>query len=74
MPNGHLVEMQLHLKAILDVKNGPGHKLYEQIRAIEARAKVEHRDLTPAESRQIADLKDESQELYDNAYEESQRE
>lgn len=32
MPNGHIVEIQLHLKAILDVKNGPGHQLYEQIR------------------------------------------
>jgi len=36
MSNGHICEVQLHLKQILAVKGGPGHKIYEEMRAIEA--------------------------------------
>lgn len=72
MTNGHIVEVQLHLKAILDVKNGPGHPLYEEIRAIDARAKMENRPLTASEKEQRQALVTEMTALYDEAYENSQ--
>lgn len=73
MPNGHIVELQLHLKAILDVKGGPGHALYEQKRKIEATAKAESRPLSAAETAERDRLAAEMQALYDHAYEDSQR-
>ena len=72
MSNGHIVEVQLHLKAILDVKNGPGHALYEQIRNIDAAANKEGRPLTPDESARKAQLVAQSRALYDAAFEQSQ--
>ncbi|MCS6911720.1 MAG: hypothetical protein NZ890_00590, partial [Myxococcota bacterium] len=68
MPNGHIVEVQLHLKSILEVKNGEGHHLYEQIRSIEAKAKTEQRALTPEEAQTVAQLKERMQRLYDEAF------
>jgi hypothetical protein len=71
MQNGHIVEVQLHLKAILDVKNGPGHPLYEEIRAIDARAKLENRPRTATEDARREELVKEMSALYDQAYEAS---
>jgi len=71
MPNGHIVEIQLHLKAILAVKNGPGHALYEQIRTIDALAKAEGRKPTPTEMAKRARLVAEMTALYDQAFENS---
>lgn len=73
MPNGHIVEIQLHLKAILDVKNGPGHTLYEQIRSIDARLKRENRTATPEERAKMNELNGEMRRLYDEAYNNSLR-
>ena len=67
MSNGHVVEMQFHVKSILDVKAGPGHAIYEQVRTIEATAKLEGRELTAAETKQIADLNQQSRGLYEEA-------
>lgn len=72
MPNGHIVEVQLHLKAILDVKNGPGHPLYEEIREIDARAKIENRQLTEHEKERRQELVAKMKALYDQAYEKSE--
>jgi hypothetical protein len=71
MPNGHVCELQLHLDAIQRVKSGAGHKLYEQIRAIEARVKVERRDFTPEETKHVMDLKEQMKNAYDAAYAQS---
>ena len=71
MPNGHIVEMQLHLRSILEVKNGIGHELYEQIRSIQVLAKKEGRDLTPQEDKRIRDLTSQMKKLYDKAFEKS---
>ncbi|MBA3394497.1 MAG: DUF4157 domain-containing protein [Deltaproteobacteria bacterium] len=68
MSNGHIVEVQMHLKAILDVKNGPGHHLYEQVRTIDATAKTEGRPLTPHETAERARLVQEMTKLYDDAF------
>ncbi|MEL6911863.1 MAG: hypothetical protein AAFO85_16925 [Cyanobacteria bacterium J06598_4] len=72
MPNGHIAEMQLHLRSILDVKYKFGDKLYNEIRTIEADAKQAQRDLTPAESRRIEQLSSQAQQLYDEAFAQSQ--
>jgi hypothetical protein len=66
MSNGHICELQLHLKQILEVKMGPGHAIYEQIRDIEAGASG--RPLTPEETARIEALERQSRELYDSAY------
>jgi hypothetical protein len=71
MPNGHIVEVQLHLRGVLDVKNGVGHQLYEQTRSIRARAKAENRPLTAEEAAQIQAVERQQQQLYDGAYERS---
>ena len=73
MSNGHIVEVQLHLRAILEVKNGPGHALYEQVRSIDARAQTEGRPLTPDETSRRAQLVEEMTGLYDAAFAGTQR-
>ncbi|MFN3201566.1 MAG: hypothetical protein ACE366_24400 [Bradymonadia bacterium] len=67
MSNGHVVEIQLHMKQIIEVKSGAGHKLYEDIRTIEAKAKAENRPLTPEELARIEDLNAQSRAVYDDA-------
>lgn len=67
MPNGHIVEVQLHVNKIMDVKNGVGHKLYEQIRSIEARAVAEGRQLTLQEALKVRDIRLQMQRAYDEA-------
>lgn len=69
MPNGHIAELQVQLAAIQAVKEGPGHKLYEQARTIRDRAKKENRPLTGAERKQVEKAESEMKGLYDKAYE-----
>jgi len=66
--NGHVCELQLHLKQIMEVKQGKGHELYEQSRAIEAKAQIEGRDLTAEEAAQIKAIEAEAKKLYDAAF------
>ncbi|MCL9783424.1 RelA/SpoT domain-containing protein [Vibrio sp. S4M6] len=69
LPNSGLVaEVQLHLKAIANVKSGPEHDLYEQIQRIERRANEQERPLTELESAQIANIRKVSKELYQQAW------
>ncbi|MFH1467574.1 MAG: hypothetical protein ABIO70_24525 [Pseudomonadota bacterium] len=68
MPNGHVVELQLHLKEILEVKGGRGHAIYEEIRTIQAHASRDGRDFTAEERQRMADLTTESEGLYGAAY------
>jgi RHS repeat-associated protein len=69
MPNGHVVETQLHLEKVLQAKDGQGHALYEQQREILARGA--DRPSTADELRQVEDLNAEMKKLYDAAYEAS---
>lgn len=71
MPNEHIVEMQLHLRSILDVKYEFGDKLYQEIRTIEADAIQEQRDLTTDESKRIEQLSFQAKRLYDDAFKKS---
>jgi hypothetical protein len=68
MPNGHIVEVQLHLKGIIEVKNGAGHELYNEVRTIKARIKMENRPATASELEQIADAEQKMRAAYDAAY------
>jgi hypothetical protein len=73
MPNGHVVELQVHLEGIMSIKNGEGHALYEQARAIDARAKAEKRPLTTAEWQRVQKLNGQMKQLYDDAFARAQK-
>lgn len=68
MANGHIVELQIHLKAILDVKGGVGHKLYEKIRSLVAKASDQKRELEDDEVEAIAAAEAQMKKAYDDAY------
>lgn len=72
MPNEHIVEIQLHLRSILDVKYKYGDQLYLEIRSIEAAAKQEQRNLTSDETRRIEQLSSQAEQLYNEAFAKSQ--
>lgn len=63
-----IVEVQLHLSEIADIKSGPEHQVYEQIQNIEAVAQLEHRPLTDMEMMQIVKLRQSSHKLYHKAW------
>jgi hypothetical protein len=70
-PNGHVGELQLHLKPILKAKE-KGHKDYEIVRNIEAKAKEEGRTtMTPEERKSLDDANGRMRTLYDAALEEA---
>jgi hypothetical protein len=66
--NGHVTELQLHSKQILDVKGGTGHKLYEKIREINGKAALESRPLSADEFKLRNSLVKKSESLYDDAF------
>ncbi|MCL1066726.1 RelA/SpoT domain-containing protein [Shewanella olleyana] len=63
-----IVEVQLHLSEIADIKSGPEHQVYEQIQHIEAVAQTQHRALTDLEMMQIVKLRQSSHKLYHKAW------
>ncbi|NOI68544.1 phosphoribosylglycinamide formyltransferase [Vibrio sp. 99-8-1] len=63
-----IAEVQLHLSEIEKVKSGPEHDLYEVIQKIERTAQAEKRDINQFESTQIAQLRRQSVELYQQAW------
>lgn len=67
-PNGHVGELQLHLKGILKAKEA-GHKLYEEVRTIEGNAKKEGRaELTDKELGSINEANRKMQDQYQQAW------
>ncbi|GAB2661464.1 phosphoribosylglycinamide formyltransferase [Vibrio panuliri] len=69
LPKTNLVaEVQLHLKAIADVKSGKEHELYEQIQNIERSADAQQRALTEFEMAQIDHMRRQSRQLYQDAW------
>ena len=72
LSNAHNAELQLHLQQIMDVKNGVGHKLYEEVRLIERAAKEAARALTPEETAKVDKILEESRVHYDAAFGKSQ--
>lgn len=70
-PNGHIGELQLHVKSVLRAKDA-GHELYEKVRGIEASAKKEGRtDLTDEEQKIVDDANAAMKKLYDDAWAEA---
>ncbi|MBD1941127.1 DUF4157 domain-containing protein, partial [Coleofasciculus sp. FACHB-712] len=67
LSNGHIAELQLHLTQILEVKSGAGHKIYEEVRKIEAAAQTADRALSSEEKAKIDQLNAEAKALYDQA-------
>jgi hypothetical protein len=70
-PNGHLTELQINTKPMMIAK-GDGHKLYEEARTIDAKAKIEKRLLTPDEAARVKALNEKMTELYAKAWTDSQ--
>lgn len=68
MPNKHIVEMQLHLRTILDAKYEFGDKIYQEIRTIEAKAIQEKRNLTSDEAKRLEELRNQAEKLYNDAF------
>jgi hypothetical protein len=70
MSNGHIVEIQLHIAAMLHAKEGlGGHKLYEQHRALRRKASEEGRRLTGQEAAELVRIEGQMRALYGAAYE-----
>ena len=67
-PNGHIVEIQLHLRSILEAKYESGDGIYSTIRTIEGDAKREGRSLTTSETMQIQELRTKARKLYNDAF------
>lgn len=69
LPQSQVVaEVQIHLDAISEVKNGSEHEIYEQIQEIERVALQEERALTELETAKIAKLRAVSKNLYQEAW------
>ena len=73
MPKGHIAELQLHVREIRQYSIEQGHDRYEQIRDMEARAARENRSLTPEERATIDRLNCEQRQVYQAAFERSQK-
>ena len=73
MPNGHIAELQLHLRKIRQYSIEKGHKHYERIREMEARAVRENRALTPEERATIDRLNCEQREIYQAEFNRGQK-
>jgi 8-oxo-dGTP pyrophosphatase MutT (NUDIX family) len=67
--NGHIAEIQLNIKSILDYKNTQGHKLFERIRHLEAIPILYKRDLTQEEKQELTDKLEQSNQGYKSALE-----
>lgn len=66
--NGHIGELQVHVKAILKAKD-QAHKEYETVRTIEAKAKVENRDtLTDDEQAEVDKANARMKQMYEEAW------
>jgi hypothetical protein len=67
-PNGHIGEIQVNLKTMLEAKS-IGHKYYEVVRTIEARKKFEgNRTLTAQEQRLVDEANALQLKLYNEAW------
>jgi hypothetical protein len=66
MPNGHVAEIQFHVKPILAAK-AEGHRHYEANQAIERRANAENRELTRKERKEHEGNTRAMRDLYDAA-------
>ncbi|MCP4578573.1 MAG: hypothetical protein GY846_20045 [Deltaproteobacteria bacterium] len=73
MPNGHIAELQLHLKEIRQYSILKGHDLYEKIRDMEAGAVRDNRQLTLEEQATIDHFNCEQRRVYRAAFQRGQK-
>ncbi|PSV27879.1 MULTISPECIES: phosphoribosylglycinamide formyltransferase [unclassified Photobacterium] len=66
--SGLIAEIQLHLEAIAEIKNGEEHDIYEAIQNIERISIIKRRALDDIEKMQIKRLQEKSQALYAKAW------
>jgi hypothetical protein len=72
-PNGHIGELQLHVKPMLKAKNA-GHKHYETMRTIDAKMEKEKRTTrTDEEEKSMQEALQKSKELYESAWSEAMK-
>ena len=71
--NGHIGEIQINSKEMTKFKNENGHVLFDQIRIIKAREKLEKRNLSDDEIKQLEELSLMSKEGYNKAFEMSHK-
>ena len=71
MPNGHIVEMQIQLEAISAVKQGIGHRLYEEIQQIQRAAEKANRPFTELERTRLEALQKQMKQAYDTAFQQA---
>jgi hypothetical protein len=67
-PEGHIAEIQLHVRGIHELTESGGHVFYERVREIERLAAAEGRPLTAAERAEIDELSAAARAQYDQAY------
>lgn len=63
-----IVEVQLHVDRIEAIKNGPEHDNYAKIQEINHNAKQQQREISEIELFKVAQLKEESSNLYQVAW------
>jgi ppGpp synthetase/RelA/SpoT-type nucleotidyltranferase len=69
LPDSKIIaEVQLHLEAFSEIKNGVEHHNYEQIQRIERKKITESRELNDIEVATIAKLRKESLQMYHGAW------
>ncbi len=73
MPNGHIAELQLHLKNIRRYSLGEGHRYYVRIREMKSRAFRENRPLTKDEQSIIDRLNCEQRRFYGTMFNQGQK-
>ncbi|MGF1759178.1 phosphoribosylglycinamide formyltransferase [Photobacterium sagamiensis] len=64
----HIAEIQLHLQAISDIKNGAEHNIYEQLQTIERTASSQNRELNELEASRVNSLRNMSINLYQSVW------
>lgn len=67
MPNGHVGELQLHVRGILAVKE-ENHLLYEEARSIVAKARAANRKMTAKELVRVNELNNQQRVSYETAF------
>lgn len=72
-PNGMGAEVQFLCRKMVLAKEGEGHRLYEQQRAITRAAAEAGRNLTPAEQAEVERLRDAQSAVYGEAWNEALR-
>jgi len=69
LPESQIIaEIQLHLEAFSEIKNGQEHDNYEQIQYIERMQLTEQRPLTEIELASIDTLREQSKQMYQQAW------